>query len=171
MQAELQARVEKAQADHAERQRRTESRAAGTKLLIDGAVNAAKAVSAYASYNFVQGALYTAAAAFNFAQGGMLLAGNVPNAGGGSGSGSLGSSGGGSGFADRETSAAARTPGSVPGEAARRSVGGAVSQQQQGGSVVNVERIEVVGGLDDETAEKIARALDKVSQTREGAAA
>jgi hypothetical protein len=99
----------------------------------------------------------------------MLMAGQQPGAGGGGGSIGAGGAGGGAGF-DRETSAAARTPGSTVGEAARRSptptLGGG-----QSGSMVNVERIEVLGGLDDESAEKIARALDKVSKTREGAAA
>ena len=169
MQADIQAKIEKAQADHAERTRRIESRIAGAKLLIDGAVNAAKAVSAFASYNFVQGALYTAAAAFNFAQGGMLMAGQQPGAGGGGGSIGAGGVGGGAGF-DRETSAAARTPGSTVGEAARRSPTPTLAGGQSG-SMVNVERIEVLGGLDEESAEKIARALDKVSKTREGAAA
>lgn len=167
----IQAKVEKAQADHAERQRKIEARGAGFKLLIDGAVNTAKAISAYASYNYVQGALYTAAAAFNFAQGGMLLAGNIPGAGGASMGGASMGAGGGAGIGERETSAASSTPGSVPGEAARRSTGNTLGAgQQSGGTVVNIQRIDVLGAIDEDSAEKIGEGLRRAGLTREGSA-
>ena len=167
----IQAKVEKAQADHAERQRKIEARGAGFKLLIDGAVNTAKAISAYASYNYVQGALYTAAAAFNFAWGGSLLAGNIPGAGGASMGGASMGAGGGAGFGERETSAASSTPGSVPGEAARRSTGNTLGAgQQSGGTVINIQRIDVLGAIDEDSAEKIGEGLRRAGLTREGAA-
>jgi hypothetical protein len=165
---ELQARIEKANADHKEKIKRQETKAAGIKLIIDGAVNAAKAVSAFASYNFVQGALYTAAAAFNFAQGGMLIAGNVPQGGGAAGN----AGGAGSGAFDRETSEAAKTPGSTPsGEAARRSTA-ATAQADRGGAsgtIIIYGGVHANGAIDEDFAENVARKLRDVSKSREAA--
>lgn len=164
----LQAKIEQAKEAHAEKQRKIESRAAGIKLLIDGAVNTAKAVSSYASYNFVQGALYTAAAAFNFVQGGMLLAGNVPGASSGGGAGLGGGAGSGGGGTDRDTSAASSTPGSIPGEAARRSTSATAGATNQGGVVIVINGgVNANGAIDDEFGEKMARKLRDISQTRE----
>ncbi len=47
---------------------------AGAQALFVGALEQVKAVAAFASFNFVQGAAHQAAAIFAFAQGGMLLA-------------------------------------------------------------------------------------------------
>jgi hypothetical protein len=165
--AELQARIEKANEDHQERQRRTAARGAGWKLMIDAVVNGAKAISAFASFNYVQGALYVAAAAFNAAQGGMLLSGNVPGGGGGGGGGSEALSAGG-GASDRETSAASSTPGSTPGEAARRSTSPDRGGPSQGGTSVVVNGgIHVLGGADDDTIEKLAKQLKNLDKSRE----
>lgn len=168
----LQSKIEKAQADHLEKQRKAEARSAGFKLLIDAAVNAAQAVTAFASYRYVQGALLTAAAVFNGVQGAMLLAGNIPGAGSGGAGAGAGGSGAGAGSFERDTSAAASTPGSQPGEAARRSTSavGAATQGQGGSSVVINGGVHVLGALDDTTAEKLAHAVHNVSKSREVAA-
>jgi hypothetical protein len=169
--ADIQQKIEAAQNAHLERQRKAEAKAAGFKLLIDGVVNAAKAVSAYASFNFVQGVLYTAAAAFNFAQGGILLAGGIPNAGASAGAATAGG-GGSSGF-DRESSAANKVPGSVPGEAARRSTNsvGAAANAGGGTTVIINGDINAWGAIDDDVTERIAFKLKETGKSREGAAA
>ena len=125
-------------------------------------------MSSYASYNFVQGALYTAAVAFNFVQGGMLLAGNVPGASSGGGAGLGGGAGSGGGGTDRDTSAASSTPGSIPGEAARRSTSATAGATNQGGVVIVINGgVNANGAIDDEFGEKMARKLRDISQTRE----
>lgn len=173
---ELQAKVEKAQADHEERKKRTAARGAGIKLIIDGVVNAAQAVSAFASFNYLQGALYVAAAATNFIQGGLLLSGTIPGPGAaasasGAASGSAGAgSGKGAGF-DTETSSAAKVPGSTPGEAARRSTSPAQQAQGAGagGTVVNIYGgVHANGAIDDEFAEKVGFAVKRAGGSREG---
>jgi hypothetical protein len=79
--------------------------------------------------------------------------------------------GGGAGFGERATSAASSTPGSVPGEAARRSTGNTLGAgQQSGGTVINIQRIDVLGAIDEDSAEKIGEGLRRAGLTREGAA-
>ncbi|MGH1344330.1 MAG: hypothetical protein ACRBN8_22415 [Nannocystales bacterium] len=67
-------------------------RAAGVQSLTIGALETVKAAAAFASFNYVQGAMHTSAAALAFARGGMLMSGNVGSLGGGGSAG--GSSGG-----------------------------------------------------------------------------
>lgn len=76
----------------AKKQEQIAAGTAGAQALIVGALEQVKAVAAFASFNFVQGAAHQAAAIFAFAQGGMLLA----QAGGAGGSKGGGSSAGGS---------------------------------------------------------------------------
>lgn len=75
----------------AKKQEQIAAGAAGAQALIVGALEQVKAVAAFASFNFVQGAAHQAAAIFAFAQGGMLLA----QAGGAGGGRSGGASAGG----------------------------------------------------------------------------
>lgn len=161
----LQAKIEKAEAAHLEKRRRAEARAAGFTLLIDAAKSAANAVTAFASYRYVQGGLLTAAAIFNGIQGASLLAGNIPGGSGGGGGGASG--GGGSAGFDRETSAASKTPGSSPSAAkqATNSVGQAAAG---GGTTIIIQGgVHTTGAIDEDTAEKIVRATKNLSQSRE----
>ena len=59
----------------------------------------------------------------------------------------------------------------VPGEAARRSTGNTLGAgQQSGGTVINIQRIDVLGAIDEDSAEKIGEGLRRAGLTREGAA-
>lgn len=64
-----------------EKRAKANMRLGGIMAAVTGAVEVVNAVAAYASFNFVQGALHTAAAAVAFVQSGMMLAGVVPGAG------------------------------------------------------------------------------------------
>ena len=59
-------------------------RARGVEALARGGLEVVEAAAAFAGFNFVQGALHTAAAAIAFTQGGLMLAGKVPGQGGAS---------------------------------------------------------------------------------------
>lgn len=80
----------------AKKQEQIASATAGAQAIIVGVLETVKAAAAFASFNYVQGALHTAAAAFAYAQGGMLLA-QAGGAGGGSSSSASSSGAGGGG--------------------------------------------------------------------------
>jgi hypothetical protein len=94
-----------------------------------------------------------------------MLSGNLP------GRGSAGSGAGAAAVApaaDRETGEAARIVESLPAadrEPPRQPTG----QQAGGGNVVNIERIDVTGAIDDDTVEKIRLGLDNVNNGLEAA--
>jgi hypothetical protein len=64
-----------------EKRAKFKARAAGVEAMIIGTIESVKAVAAFASFNYVQGALHTAAAATAFVQGGLLLSGTIPGGG------------------------------------------------------------------------------------------
>jgi hypothetical protein len=77
----------------AKKQERIAAGTAGAQAIIVGALEQVKAVAAFASLNFVQGAAHQAAAIFAFGQGAMLLA-QAGGAGGGGGGGAVAGGGG-----------------------------------------------------------------------------
>lgn len=166
--AATQRAIEKAQAQHQERRRRQEARAAGWQLMIEGVVQSVKAVAAFAGFNYVQGALHLAAAAFAFTKGGMLLAGRIP--GGGA---SAGPAMGGGGMAANDSSYTdpSNVPGSVPGEAARResaSETGTSSATRGGGTTVVINGpINALGTIDRAAVGNLATQIDRYSYSRE----
>lgn len=164
--AATQRAIEKAQAQHAERRKRQEARAAGWQLMIEGVVQTVKAVAAYAGFNYVQGALHSAAAAFAFTKGGMLLAGRIPG-GGSAGPGMSGSMA----ANDQSYTDPSNVPGSIPGEAARResaSATGTSSAVRGGGSTVIINGpINALGTIDRAAVGNLATQLDRYSYSRE----
>lgn len=165
--ASIQQQIERAEAAHLDRRKRAEMRAAGVQLMIAGVVETVKAIVAFASFNYLEGALHVAAAVVAFTQGGMLLSGRIP---GGGAAANLGTGGGGmAAGGGRETVDPSDVPGSIPGEAARRESG---SVQGTGtrdrGQVININGpINATGAIDEDTAITIGRAIGKVGYARE----
>lgn len=133
------------------------------KLKVEGAMTMAvaarsqvEAIAAFASFNYLQGALHQAAAAFGFIQGGMMLAGIVP---GGGSAGAAAAAPAPAAPRERETSAAAVTPDSVPAaDRGPRTLGGAgANDEQSGATIININGF--VGDLSDEGAETLARRI------------
>mgnify|MGYP000467446013 FL=1 len=170
--------IEKAEAKHQEKRKRQEMRGAGIQLLIQGAIETGKAIAAYASYNFVQGALHTAAAALNIGYGAALMSGRIPVGGGGGSGGGGGGDSFGSGVGSdtgRDTSGAAKTPESTPGEAANRASSKARPtneiSKQSGGVVFNGNvTINATGKVDKESAEAFGFGALKNVHSREALA-
>jgi hypothetical protein len=71
--------------DDAKRER-AQLRMAGVMAIARAAVETVEAAAAFARYDFIGGALHTAAAALGYVQGGIMLAGRLPSQGGGSSS-------------------------------------------------------------------------------------
>lgn len=164
----LQRQIELAQAQHEDRRKRQEMRAAGTQMMITGAVETVKAVAAFASFNYIEGALHTAAAAVAFTQGAMLLAGKIP---GGGAVAALGNGGGGgmsAGDSGQEYVDPSSVPGSVPGEAARReSATPQANSNVGGGNTVVLQIGTVMGTLDEDACKNLARQIEKSKYARE----
>lgn len=159
--AALRRQIEEAERKHQEKRERQEMRSQAIQLWIVAAVETVKAIAAYASYNYVEGALHTGAAIVAGIKAGMLSAGKVPGAGSvggmGAGAGGMAANDSGQQFADPSD-----IPGSVPGEAARRESAtdrGAV--RSGGGTVFNGPvTIQAWGSIDDDVTIKLARELD-----------
>ena len=170
--------IEKAEAKHQEKRKRQEMRGAGIQLLIQGAIETGKAIAAYASYNFVQGALHTAAAALNIGYGAALISGRIPVGGGGGSGGGGGGDSFGSGVGSdtgRDTSGAAKTPESTPGEAANRASSKArptneISKQSGGVTFNGNVTINATGKVDKESAEAFGFGALKNVHSREALA-
>jgi hypothetical protein len=167
--------IEKAEAKHQEKRKRQEMRGAGVQLLIQGAIETGKAIAAFASFNYVEGALHVAAAALNIGYGAALMSGRIP-VGGGAGSGGGGGGGDfGSGVGSdtgRDTSGAAKTPESTPGEAANRASSKAQANneasKQSGGVTFNGNvTINATGKVDKESAEAFGFGALKNVHSRE----
>lgn len=75
-----------------ERRARAFEKFQGIQMLVTGAVEVVRAATSFASFDFVSGALHTAAAALAFTQGGLMLSGHF-SSGGGASSGSTGGGG------------------------------------------------------------------------------
>jgi hypothetical protein len=163
----LRKQVELAEAKHQDKRKRQEMRAAGALLLIQAAVEGAKAFVSFASFNYIEGALHVAAAAFNAVRGGMLLSGNIP----GGGAEAAASSGGGgmSAGVQQETVDPSDVPGSVPGQAARRESGTSPRSPDtaRGGVTINGD-VNAWGEITPTVAEDLGRAIHNVGLSREG---
>lgn len=165
--AQLRRQIEVAEAKHQDKRKRQEMRAAGIQMMIVAAVETVKAVAAFASFNYIEGALHVAAAAVAAVKGGMLLSGNIP---GGGAEANL-PSGGGAGMSagvDRETVDPSNVPGSVPGQAARRESATAAPQveSRQPTVVINGD-VNAWGEITPTVAEDLGRAINDVSRSRE----
>lgn len=144
-------------------------RTQGVKAMAIGAIEMVQAIADFASFNFVGGALHTAAAAVAFVQGGYMLAGKVPQQGSASGGAGGGAEGGGV-TQDRKTSEAAKTPGS--GQAAEK--GSGTEGRGTGGRGGNNTTIHgnvtynIMGTADENAAATIGNLANKGGYTREG---
>jgi hypothetical protein len=97
--------------DDAKRER-AQLRLSGVMAIARAAVETVEAAASFARYDFVGGALHTAAAALGYVQGGIMLAGRIPSQGGGSSS--LASGGGGGSDFGSSGSSSTREPPPVP---------------------------------------------------------
>lgn len=144
-------------------------RARGVEALARGALETVEAVASFASFNFVQGALHTAAAAVAFTQGGLMLAGRIPSSGGASAGGGAGASASGGGQQTPTTGTAGRDRPDVPPsfeELTRIRGGGEVASSGgggdgDGGTVVRISNSTIVtadtGNLLDDLGNRQAR--------------
>lgn len=167
--------VEKAEAKHQEKRKRQEMRAAGIQLLIQGAVEVGQAAAAFASFNFIQGALHTAAAALNIGYGVALMSGRIPTGGGGGNGGGGGGDSGVGSDTGKESSGAQKTPESVPGQAATKQSNMARSPKEaarsDGGVTFNgAVTINASGKVDKDSAEAFGFGVKKSIHSREGLA-
>lgn len=136
--------------DDAKRERAS-LRLAGVQALGRAALETVEAVASFARYDFIGGALHTAAAAVGYVQGGIMLAGRIPSQGGGAaGAGAGAATGGGDafgqGFGDSQKKNAA-APLSTDLDDAR---GGGKSKakagaKSDGGTVINFNAPVVTG--------------------------
>jgi hypothetical protein len=146
-----------------EKRAKAQLRMSGIMAIATGALEVVRAAASFASFNFVQGALHTAAATLAFAQGTIMLAGNIP----GRGSASVGGGAPAAPAQNRATGEAARIVESVPaadGEPTQRPTG-----QQAGGNVVNINIENVAGGFDDSSVEDMSIKLKNAGFALEGA--
>jgi hypothetical protein len=166
--AALQKKIEKAQARHQDRKRRQQMRDEGRALLIAAAVEGVKAVIAFASQNYYEGALHVAAAAVAGIKGGMLLSGKIP---GGGAEANLSNAGGGMAANDKSNEYVdpSSVPGSTPGEAARRESATFRDTPQTGGggTVINVSFGNVLGTMDQAAVSNLGRQLEDIKLVRE----
>jgi hypothetical protein len=166
-----QKQIEAAEHAHTEKRKRNEMRFQGIMLLIQGAVQTAKAAAAYPVIPSM--VAHGIAAGLNFTYGAMLIAGKVPGGGGSSvGGGGGGSSGTAPSQSDRGSKEVNRVPESVGGRAAERqggrgrTVGGASGNVTFAGNVT----INALGSIDEDAATKIGMAVNQGKHIREGAA-
>lgn len=145
-------------------------RARGVEALARGALETVEAVASFASFNFVQGALHTAAAAVAFTQGGLMLAGRIPGSGGASAGGGAAASGAGTqATATPPSSSQSRDRPSTPAsfeELTRIRGGGEVASssagdEDAGGNVVRISNSTIVtadtGNLLDDLGNRQAK--------------
>jgi len=166
----LRKQVEQAEAKHQEKRKKQEMRHAGAMLLIEAAVEAVRAVISFASQNYLEGAMHTAAAIFAGVQGGVLMSGQIPGAGGGGGGGGAGG-GGMSAGSTTEALDPSNVPGSTPGAAAQREAAtprnGTGGGSSAGTTVVINGGVNAWGNVDDTVAEDLARHIDRVGRSKE----
>jgi hypothetical protein len=122
-----------------------------------------KAAAAFASFNYLEGAAHVTASVFAGVQGARLLAGDI--SGGGSSSSSTATTPSPS-AGQRETSAAPTVPESVPAADSQPATAGGASPRQGGAVVVNING-DVLGSLDEDSAEKIGIAVKNAAFGRE----
>jgi hypothetical protein len=148
--------AERAIKDEAKREKAT-LKARGVEAVARGALETVESVAAFASFNYVQGALHAVAAGVAYATGIAMIAGKVPDkgagaaGGGGAGEGYTTSLGPDSGAgSSKGSSGSADTP--VSAEALMRLRGGntatATSQTsgKGGGTVINISHSSIVSG-------------------------
>lgn len=153
-------------------QRREKARyvAGGVSALVTGIEQQVQAIAAFASFNYVQGALHQAAAIFAFAQSGMLFAkaggaGQVSGVGGsvGGASASAGASAGATGAANGRPGGEGlqnQIQSDVPPSQAPTSRGPTNSQQQQsGGNIQFNGPVHLYGTPQGEFVDSLARSL------------
>jgi hypothetical protein len=127
--------------DDAKRER-AQLRMAGVMAIARAAVETVEAAAAFARYDFIGGALHTAAAALGYVQGGIMLAGRLPSQGGGSssvgggGSGSDTSSSSSSGSSGREPPAVPLSQDLDDARGNRTAAGKANAGEKQGNVIV-----------------------------------
>jgi hypothetical protein len=165
-----QKQIEAAETAHNEKRKRNEMRFQGIMLLVQAAVQTAKAAAAYPVVPSM--IAHGIAAGINAGYGIALLAGKVPGAGGGIGGGGGGSSGTAPSTSDRGSREVNRVPESVGGRAAERqggrgrTVGGASGNVTFAGNVT----INALGSIDEDAAVKIGMAVNQGKHIREGSA-
>jgi hypothetical protein len=151
-------------------QRREKARyvTGAVSALVTGIEQQVQAIAAFASFNYVQGALHQAAAIFAFAQSGMLFAkaggaGRVSGAGGGS----MGAMGGGGGAANGPANGRGgeglqnQIQSDVPPSQAPTANGPSSSSQgQQSGNVMFMGPVHLYGTPQGEFVDGMARALE-----------
>lgn len=147
-----------------EKRQRVAMKMGGIILLTEAAIAAGKAAVAYATGNIPQGVALTAASVTAGIKGAQLLAGRVPNAGGGGMGGGGGGQGGAMGTtfaANNRTVGSANAPGSrVPGSPTAADSRPRPSSSRQGGQggntiIVNYAPGVQVGNADQEAAEQV----------------
>jgi hypothetical protein len=165
-----QKKIEAAESAHNEKRKRNEMRFQGIMLLVQAAVQTAKAAAAYPVVPSM--IAHGIAATINTGYGIALLAGKVPGAGGGSVGGGGGSSGTAPSQSDRGSKEVNRVPESVGGRAAERqggrgrTIGGASGNVTFAGNVT----INALGSIDEDAAVKIGMAVNTGKHIREGSA-
>jgi hypothetical protein len=130
-----------------EKRAKAQLRMNGIMAIATGALEVVRAAASFASFNFVQGALHTAAAALAFSQGGIMLSGNLPgqaSAGGAAAGGATRQP------VERESSPVGRTVESVPAADQQPGPRPGESAQGSGGQTV-IFNIDQVNGTPDET--------------------
>jgi hypothetical protein len=130
-----------------EKRAKAQLRMNGIMAIATGALEVVRAAASFASFNFVQGALHTAAAALAFTQGGIMLSGNLPgqaSAGGAAAGGATRQP------VERESSPVGRTVESVPAADQQPGPRPGESAQGSGGQTV-IFNIDQVNGTPCET--------------------
>jgi hypothetical protein len=165
-----QKQIEAAETAHNEKRKRNEMRFQGIMLLVQAAVQTAKAAAAYPVVPSM--IAHGIAAGLNAAYGAILIAGRVPGAGGGSVGGGGGSSGTAPSQSDRSSKEVNRVPESVGGRAAERQGGRGRTVGGSSGSVTFAGNVTInaLGSIDEDAAVKIGMAVNTGKHIREGSA-
>lgn len=147
---------------------KAELKARGISAIATGVLETVQAAASFASFNFVQGALHTAAAALAFTQGGIMLAGNLPGNRSAGGAGAGAGAGAAQQREQRETTEGPTIPESVPAADQTPRPGTTGREQRPRENLVIIERIDVTGAIDDDTVEKIGIGLNNAGFGLEG---
>lgn len=149
-----------------EKQAKAEGIIQGTRSMFIGGLEMVKAVSSFAGFNYIEGAMHLSAATFAFMQAGLMMAGTAPrggaggaSAGGGGGGGGMFATGGSGGGYREPTSSA--IPGSPSGRPPAGTQGGG---QSGGGNTYNVSLMHV-GKIDREGATTIKQGLEDLDHS------
>jgi hypothetical protein len=166
-----QKKIEAAELAHNNKRQLAEMRFQGIMLLVQAAVQTAKAAAAYPVIPSM--VAHGIAAGINAGYGIALLAGKVPGAGprvgAGGGGGSTGSA---PSQSDRGSKEVNRVPESVGGRAAERQGGRGRTVGGQSGNVTFAGNVTInaLGSIDEDAATKIGMAVNQGKHIREGAA-